>query len=76
MSDKLPHLGLNGAPKKRAAKKPTAAQLAARKKFAQMAKDGTLAKKRKVAAKKSGLNAPVKKAKKPVTRTKKQFPFN
>lgn len=77
MSDKLPHLGLNGAPKKRAGKKPTAAQLAARKKFAQMAKDGTLAKKRKSAAKKSGLNAaPKKPAKKTATRTKKQFPFN
>lgn len=73
MSDKLPHLGLNGAPKKKATKKPTAAQLAARKKFAQMAKDGTLAKKRKTATKKSGLNAPIKK---PTPRTKKEFPFN
>lgn len=42
-------------------KKPTVKQLAARKKFAQMAKDGTLAKKRKAAAKKSGLKAPAKK---------------
>lgn len=43
-------------PKKMATtKKPTAKQLAARKKFAQMAKDGTLAKKRAAAAKK-GLN--------------------
>jgi hypothetical protein len=43
-------------PKKMATtKKPTVKQLAARKKFAQMAKDGTLAKKRKVATKK-GLN--------------------
>lgn len=38
-------------------KKATPAQLAARKKFTQMAKDGTLAKKRKAAAKK-GLNNP------------------
>ena len=42
--------------KKMATKKATPAQLAARKKFAQMAKDGTLAKKRKAAAKK-GLNS-------------------
>lgn len=78
MSDKLPHLGLNGTPpKKRAAKKPTAKQLAARKKFAQMAKDGTLSKKRKTAAKKSGLNAPARTAKKTAPKsTKKQFPFN
>ncbi|PKB18372.1 transglutaminase-like domain-containing protein [Flavobacterium sp. 5] len=76
MSDNLPHLGLNGAPKKRASKKPTAKQLAARKKFSQMAKDGTLAKKRKSATKKSGLNAPAKSAKKTAPRTKKQFPFN
>ena len=38
-------------------KKPSAKQLAARKKFAQMAKDGTLAKKRKAASKKKGLKA-------------------
>jgi hypothetical protein len=37
--------------------KPTPKQLAARKKFTQMAKDGTLAKKRKAAAEKSGLNS-------------------
>jgi hypothetical protein len=78
MNDKLPHLGLNGLPsKKRSTKKATPAQLAARKKFAQMAKNGTLAKKRKSAAKKSGLNAPVKKAvAKSKPSTKKQFPFN
>jgi len=78
MSD-LPHEGLNGAPRKKGAKKPSAAQLAARKKFAQMAKDGTLARKRKTATKKSGLNAPVKKTAAkttPRTSTKKQFPFN
>ena len=43
-------------------KKPTPAQLAARKKFAAMAKSGTLAKKRKKATKtksKKGLKAPV-----------------
>ncbi len=39
-------------------KKPTPAQLAARKKFAKMAKDGTLAKKRKAASKKKGLKKP------------------
>lgn len=37
------------------AKKPTAKQLAARKRFAEMAKNGTLAKKRKAAPKKKGL---------------------
>jgi len=39
-------------------KNPTPAQLAARKKFVKMAKDGTLAKKRKAAAKKKGLKKP------------------
>lgn len=43
-----------------ATKKPTAKQIAARKKFAQMAKDGTLAKMRKASTKK-GLKAPAKK---------------
>lgn len=43
-------------------KKPTPAQVAARKKFATMAKDGTLAKKRKAATKKkTGLSKPAKK---------------
>jgi hypothetical protein len=69
MKGELPYVGLNAPAKK----KPTAKQIAARKKFAKMAKDGTLAKKRKSAAKKSGLNAPVKK---PASSTKKQFPFN
>ena len=40
------------------AKKPTAKQLAARKRFAEMAKNGTLAKKRAAANKKKGLKAP------------------
>ena len=39
-------------------KKPTAKQLAARKKFAEMAKNGTLAKKRKASTKKKGLGSP------------------
>ena len=38
-----------------ATKKPTAKQLAARKKFAKMAKDGTLKKLREKASKKQGL---------------------
>lgn len=42
-------------------KKPTAKQLAARKKFAEAAKNGTLAKKREAAAKKKSLNAPMPK---------------
>ena len=41
------------------AKKATPAQLAARKRFAEMAKNGTLAKKREAASKK-GLKAPAK----------------
>lgn len=46
-----------------ATKKPTAKQLAARAKFAKMAKDGTLAKKRKAVTtkKKSSLKKPVAK---------------
>ncbi len=40
------------------AKKPTAKQLAARKRFTEMAKNGTLAKKRAAAKKKNGLKAP------------------
>lgn len=40
-----------------AVKKPTPAQLAARKKFAAMAKSGELAKKRKVAPKKKTINS-------------------
>ncbi len=42
-------------------KKPTAKQLAARKKFAEAAKNGTLAKKRATASKKKSLNTPLPK---------------
>lgn len=42
-------------------KKPTAKQLAARKKFAEAAKNGTLAKKRTTASKKKPLNTPLPK---------------
>ena len=44
-----------------ATKKPTAKQLAARKRFAEMAKNGTLAKKRAASKKKSGLKKPTTK---------------
>lgn len=54
--DRLPHIGLNGAVAPKKAKKPTAKQIAARKKFAKMAKDGTLKKLREKTSKK-GLNA-------------------
>lgn len=52
---KLEHIGLNAPAKSK--KKPTAKQLEARKKFAKMAKDGTLKKLRKKSSAK-GLNAP------------------
>lgn len=39
-------------------KKPTAKQLAARKRFAEMAKNGTLANKRKASTKNKGLGSP------------------
>lgn len=42
-------------------KKPTAKQLAVRKKFAEAAKNGTLAKKRATASKKKTLNTPLPK---------------
>lgn len=54
-------------------KKPTAKQLAARKRFAEMAKNGTLAKKRKAATKKTGSNkktglkAPKRTTKRPIS---------
>jgi len=52
---KLEHIGLNAPEKQK--RVPTAKQLEARKKFAKMAKDGTLKKLRKKASAK-GLNAP------------------
>lgn len=42
-------------------RKPSAKQLAARKKFAEAARNGTLAKKREAAAKKKPLNTPMPK---------------
>lgn len=44
-------------------KKPSPAQLAARKKFVEMAKNGTLAKKRKASTKNKGLKSPARAAK-------------